>query len=104
MVNWDVFFQSLWQSFTQFHDLLWLVLATIGGLLLIDESKLRTRDRIGIILIFVAFLAQVYWEITQPWTTDSLGLVIFVSIFTPVSFIVAWFRGWQHKKSQKKKQ
>lgn len=64
----------------QYHALWWLLLGTIGGLLLIDKAKVTIKHRIGVLLIFLAFLSQVYWEITQPWTSSSLCQVVFTSI------------------------
>jgi hypothetical protein len=49
----------------QYLDLTWPALASIGSLLLVDENKLSSKQAIGVLCIFFAFLAQTYWEITQ---------------------------------------
>ncbi len=46
-------------------DLIWTGMAAIGALLLI-ASLTNTKTKVGVWLIFFAFVLQTYWEITHP--------------------------------------
>jgi hypothetical protein len=63
-----------------FVDLIWTGMAAIGGLLLVDSLP-NVKGKVGVWLIFFAFIFQTYWEITHPWNHYSLILVIYVSFF-----------------------
>lgn len=62
-------------------DLIWAALAAVGALLLIVETTLSSIQAWGVICIFSAFVAQVFWEVSNPWHgTNSLISVIFVIV------------------------
>lgn len=81
-----------------FPDIVWSGLAIIGGLLLMrDASKLKTNQKVGVMVIFAGFIFQVYWVLlhqTEPgevtWNMTSIIGVIFVSIMV-VALVLSIF-------------
>ena len=78
-----------------YPDLVWTVLASIGGLLLI-EGKLSTRGKWGVGLIYAGFLFQVYWEVVHQvepskfvWNATSQTQVGFVTLVAIISIWMA---------------
>ena len=86
-----------------YPNLVWTVLGVIGGFLLIDESKLRLRDKWGVGVIFAGFLFQVYWEITHPWTDSTTSLLIFVTGYLVIAFFFLVWPGWLRKRISQRK-
>ncbi|MFA5316133.1 MAG: hypothetical protein WC369_01760 [Dehalococcoidales bacterium] len=80
------------QMLFQYQNLLILLFGTVGGILLIDKAKVTMKHRIGVLLIFLAFLAKVYLEITQPWTSSSLPQVIFTSVMAICGIVCIFLR------------
>jgi threonine/homoserine efflux transporter RhtA len=79
-----------------FADLVWVALGISGGLLLIgDISKLNGKQKVGVILVFVAFLVQVYWEILHqaaaPALTWNLNSQVEVGYVTVLLVILVAF-------------
>jgi hypothetical protein len=80
-------------------DLVWAGMAVFGGLLLIEDFQTTTKAKVGIWLIFVAYMFQVYWEFTHPWKwPDSLMQVISVSVIFIFSFSLAFGSRFLKKK------
>jgi hypothetical protein len=76
-----------------YPDLVWTAGGIIGGLLLIDSLTLTPKGKVGIWIIFAAFLFQVYWEITHPWASDTGILqVICVTVILVVGLLYMWAR------------
>lgn len=80
-----------------YPDLVWTLLASVGGLLLIEQtwSHLRARGKWGVVLIYAGFLFQVYWEILHQtassnlvWNTTSQLQVAFVTFMVILSVIL----------------
>lgn len=74
-----------------FHyvDLIWTGLVTLGGfLLLIDhEKELNKTNWIGVLLIFIGFLFQIYWEfITAKDWINVIGISIIVIVGTCILY------------------
>ena len=82
--------------------LVWTALGVIGGFLLVDESKLRPRQKWGIGLIFVGFIFQVYWEITHPWSESTISSLIFVTGYLAIAFCFLVWPGWLRKARSRK--
>ena len=86
-----------------FPDLVWAALGIIGGLLLIgDTSRLATKEKWGIGLIFVGFLFQVYWNILHQtetavtWNSASQIQIIYVTLIVVIPLFVwpGFLRKW----------
>ena len=72
-------------------DLVWTGMGAFGGLLLID-SLTTTKAKLGVWIIFLGYMFQVYWEFTHPWSSDSLRQVIDISVIIIVSFAIAFYQ------------
>ncbi len=87
----------------QYPSLVWTVLVIIGGFLLLNEASLTKRNKLGVGLIFVGFLFQVYWEITHPWVdNNSLVQIVFVTVYLLITLPLLAWPGWLRKRIPKK--
>ncbi len=65
----------------RYVDLIWTALATIGGFLLLSghEKDLNKTNWWGVIVIFVGFLFQGYWEfiVAKDWiSVAGVSLIV----------------------------
>jgi hypothetical protein len=90
-----------------YPDLVWTVLATIGGLLLLGKkwSQFSGAEKSGVVLIYVSFLFQVYWEIlhqavTSPfvWNYTSQLQFVFVTFMVVLSLVIGIYTGRKDRK------
>ena len=79
----------------QYPDLLWTLLATVGGLLLLNghEKELNKTNWWGVALIFIGFLVQVYYDVRA----NPLQ-VIFVTVYLLIFIPLFVWPGWVRKK------
>jgi len=92
----------------QYPDLIWTVLVSVGGFMLLlgHERELNIRNWVGVGLIFVGFLVQVYWELaTHPTGGDILGMnvnIVGVTIIIVADILLliwpGWYRKWLYKR------
>lgn len=79
-----------------YPELVWTLLVTIGGLLLIENpTRLSPRAKYGIGVIYAGFLVQVYWNILHKaptsqfvWDTNSQWQVGFVTAMVILSVVL----------------
>lgn len=93
-----------------YPDIVWPALAIIGGFLLIENaSNLSKQGRLGVIVIFIAFLGKVYWELLHQtevqevtWNLASQIGVGFVTLMVVVLvlFIYPGPLGKRRKRGQ----
>jgi hypothetical protein len=102
----------------QYPDLIWTALVSAGGFMLLigHEKELNMQNWVGVGLIFLGFLVQVYWELATKLTGGDIfglnGNIVGVTIIVVVDGLLliwpGWFRKWVYKrrllKSQERKQ
>ena len=90
-----------------YPDLVWTALATIGGLFLLGKkwSKLSGTEKFGVMLIYVGFLFQVYWEILHQtaaspfvWNSTSQWQVGFVTFMVVLSLVLGRYTERKDRK------
>lgn len=79
-----------------YPDIVWTALVIIGGFLLIENaSNLSKQGRLGVIVIFIAFLGKVYWELLHqtevPEVTWNLASQIGVGFVTLMVVVLVLF-------------
>lgn len=92
----------------QYPNLIWTLLVSAGGFMLLigHEKELNKQNWLGVGLIFVGFLVQVYWELaTNPTGGDIFGLntnIVGVTIIIVADILLliwpGWYRKWIYKR------
>lgn len=70
-------------------DVIWTGVGILGGLFLLDGQSLNRNNKIGVWMVILSFLAQTYYEISQPWVgLTSLLEVVDFTAFLVIAFIL----------------
>jgi len=87
----------------QYPDLIWTLLVSVGGFMLLlgHEREFNIRNWVGVGLLFVGFLVQLYWELaTHPTGGNILGMngsIVEVTIILVADILLLIWPGWVRK-------